>query len=129
MESVLNQGENGKHLWQQINWFSEQDGAHSTQISNKLSIDKTWAYREVYRYTGYQLHELKEENGTYYTEDGTDIKTVIREEVWKDPIFPYEAKRGLCTGCLWLYSGSGRVGLAKCAGYGVIYWILICWFT
>lgn len=92
MESVLNQGENGKHLWQQINWFSEQDGAHSTQISNKLSIDKTWAYREVYRYTGYQLHELKEENGTYYTEDGTDIKTVIREEVWKDPIFPYEAK-------------------------------------
>ena len=92
MESVLNQGENGKHLWQQINWFSEQDGAHSAQISNKLSIDKTWAYREVYRYTGYQLHELKEENGTYYTEDGTDIKTVIREEVWKDPIFPYEAK-------------------------------------
>lgn len=92
MESVLNQGENGMHLWQQINWFSEQDGAHSTQISNKLSIDKTWAYREVYRYTGYQLHELKEENGTYYTEDGTDIKTVIREEVWKDPIFPYEAK-------------------------------------
>ena len=37
MESVLNQGENGKHLWQQINWFSEQDGAHSTQISNKLT--------------------------------------------------------------------------------------------
>lgn len=83
MESVLNQGENGKHLWQQIKWFSEQDGAHGTQISNKLSIHKTWAYREVYRYTGYQLHELKEENGTYYTEDGTDIKTVIREEVWK----------------------------------------------
>ena len=48
--------------------------------------------RFLYRYTGYQLHELKEENGTYYTEDGTDIKTVIREEVWKDPIFPYEAK-------------------------------------
>lgn len=92
MESVLNQGENGKHLWQQIKWFSEQDGAHGTQISNKLSIHKTLAYREVYRYTGYQLHELKEENGTYYTEDGTDIKTVIREEVWKDPIFPYEAK-------------------------------------
>lgn len=81
MESVLNQGENGKHLWQQIKWFSEQDGAHGTQISNKLSIHKTLAYREVYRYTGYQLHELKEENGTYYTEDGTDIKTVIREEV------------------------------------------------
>lgn len=92
MESVLNQGENGMHLWQQIKWFSEQDGAHGTQISNKLSIHKTWAYREVYRYTGYQLHELKEENGTYYTEDGTDIKTVIREEVWKDPIFLYEAK-------------------------------------
>lgn len=69
-----------------------EDAAHGTQISNKLSVHKTWAYREVYRYTGYQLHELKEENGTYYTEDGTDIKTVIREEVWKDPIFPYEAK-------------------------------------
>ena len=103
MESVLNQGENGKHLWQQIKWFSEQDGAHGTQISNKLSIHKTWAYREVYRYTGYQLHELKEENGTYYTEDGTDIKTVIREEVWKDPIFPYEAKEDYAQAvCGWI---------------------------
>lgn len=34
-----------------------EDGAHGTQISNKLSVHKTWAYREVYRYTGYQLHE------------------------------------------------------------------------
>ena len=80
-----------------------EDGAHGTQISNKLSIHKTWAYREVYRYTGYQLHELKEENGTYYTEDGTDIKTVIREEVWKDPIFPYEAKEDYAQAvCGWI---------------------------
>ena len=80
-----------------------EDGAHGTQISNKLSVHKTWAYREVYRYTGYQLHELKEENGTYYTEDGTDIKTVIREEVWKDPIFPYEAKEDYSQAvCGWI---------------------------
>lgn len=103
MESALNQGENGKHLWEQIKWFSEQDGAHGTQISNKLSVHKVWAYREVYKYTGYQLNELKEENGTYYTEDGTDIKTLIREEVWKDPIFPYEAKEDYTKAvCSWI---------------------------
>ena len=49
------------------------------------------------------MHELKEENGTYYTEDGTDIKTVIREEVWKDPIFPYEAKEDYAQAvCGWI---------------------------
>lgn len=34
MELVLNQGENGKHLWEQIKWFSERDGAHGVQVSN-----------------------------------------------------------------------------------------------
>ncbi len=91
MESALNQGENGKHLWQQIKWFSGRDGAHGIQISNQLSDHKVLAYREVYRYTGYHLDELKEENGTYYTEDGTDVKMLIHEGVWQDPIFPYEA--------------------------------------
>ena len=103
MESVLNQGENGKHLWQQIKWFSERDGAHGFQVSNTLSYHKVLAYSEVYRYTGYQLDELKEENGTYYTEDGTDIKTLIHEEVGKDPIFPYEAKEDYVQAvCSWI---------------------------
>lgn len=103
MESVLNQGENGKHLWEQIKWFSERDGAHGVQISNKLSYHKTLAYSEVYRYTGNHLYELKEENGTYYTEDGTDIKKLIRDGVWKDPVFPYEAKEDYVKSvCGWI---------------------------
>ncbi len=127
MEITLNQGENGKHLWQQIKWFSERDGAHGTQVSNKLSDHKVLAYREVYRYTGYHLYELKEENATYYMEDGTDIKTLIREEVWKDPIFLYEAKEDYIKAvCSWI---GGRAGMEKCAGYGVVHWIFIGWFT
>ena len=109
MESVLNQGENGKHLWQQIKWFSEQDGAHGTQISNKLSYHKALAYREAYRYTGWRLSELKEADGTYYTEDGTDIKKLIREGVWKDSIFPYEAKEDYANAvCSWIQEVAER---------------------
>lgn len=109
MELVLNQGENGKHLWEQIKWFSERDGAHGVQVSNQLSYHKVLAYREVYRYTGYRLSELKEENGTYYTEDGTDIKVLIREGVWMDPIFPYEAKEDYANAvCSWIQEVAER---------------------
>lgn len=103
MESVLNQGSNGRNLWLAIQYFSERDGAHGVQVSNRLSYHKLWANNNVYRYTGYWLRELKEENGTYYTEDGTDVKTLIREGVWKDPIFPYEAKEDYANAvCGWI---------------------------
>lgn len=109
MESALNQGENGKHLWQQIKWFSERDGAHGAQISNKLSDHKVLAYREVYRYTGYHLYDLKEENGTYYTEEGTDVQTLIREGVSEDPNFPYGAKEDhIRAVCSWIQEVSER---------------------
>lgn len=63
----------------------------------------------MYRYTGYRLSELKEENGTYYTEDGTDIKVLIREGVWMDPIFPYEAKEDYANAvCSWIQEVAER---------------------
>ena len=109
MESVLNQGENGKHLWSRIKWFSERDGAHGVQVSDKLSYHKVLAYSEVNRYTGYQLNELREENGTYYTKDGADIKMLIREGVWNDPIFPYEAKEDYTQAvCSWIQEVAER---------------------
>lgn len=103
MESTLNHGNNGRNLWLAIEYFSKRDGAHGVQVSNRLSYHKLWANSEVYRYTGYRLNELKEENGTFYTEDGTAVKTLIREEVWKDPIFPYEAKEDYAQAvCNWI---------------------------
>lgn len=103
MESVLNQGSNGRNLWLAIEYFSGRDGAHGVQVSNPLSHHKLWANSEVYRYTGCRLSEMKEANGTYYTEDGTDIKKLIREGVWKDPIFPYEAKEDYAQAvCSWI---------------------------
>lgn len=109
MESALNQGSNGRNLWLAIQYFSERDGAHGVQVSNQLSHHKLWANSEVYRYTGCRLSELKEENGTYYTEDGTDIKTLIREGVWKDSIFPYEAKEDYANAvCSWIQEVAER---------------------
>lgn len=109
MESALNQGSNGRNLWLAIEYFSKRDGAHGVQVSNKLSYHKLWCNSEVYRYTDYRLSELKEENGTYYTEDGTDIKALIREGVWMDPIFPYEAKEDYTNAvCGWIQEVAER---------------------
>ncbi len=109
MELILNRGKNGELFWARIKWFSERDGAHGVQVSNTLSYHKTLAYREVHRYTGYLLNELKEANATYYTEDETDIKKLIREGVWNDSIFPYEAKEDHAQAvCSWIQEVAER---------------------
>lgn len=109
MEFALNQGNNGRNLWLAIEYFSGRDGAHGVQVSNQLSYHKLWANSEVYRYTGYRLNELKEADGTYYTEDGTDIKRLIHEGVRKDPIFPYKAKEDYTQAvCGWIQEVAER---------------------
>lgn len=99
MEMALNVGNNGKNLWEQIYYFSTRSVAESTQISNDegggegyARYKKYLAYQETYHWTGYKLNELREADGTYYTEDGKDITLLIRDAVWNDPEVPREFK-------------------------------------
>lgn len=94
MELALNVGDNGVHLWRHINNSATRDHVKSEQV-NKLSYSKYRAYHDIYNYTGYKLDELKEADGTYYTEDGTDIKEIIKKMVRKNADVPYGFKEGV----------------------------------
>ncbi len=91
MEAALNQGENGKNLYKHILYTSTQDGCNSTQVSPDSQL-KYQAYRQVYEYTGLKLNELEEKNSTYYTQDGTDIKELVKESVDKSGSVPGDYK-------------------------------------
>lgn len=100
MEAAFNVGNNGKNLWQHIYWCSTRDYTNSSQSGDTMSYHKHRVYQEVYKYTGYKLNELKELNDTYYTEDGTDIKVLIKDAVVKDLDVPLEYKTGAVQG-IW----------------------------
>jgi hypothetical protein len=80
MESALNAGSNGKNLFNHIYKCATQDGSNSTQVSS-ASYVKYRAYQQTYQYTGLKLNELTEKDGTYYTNDGTDIKDLVKKSV------------------------------------------------
>lgn len=76
MESALNVGDNGKNLYLHIKHCAAQDGANSSQITED-GVLKYQAYHQVLNFTGLELDKLEEKNGTYYTEDGIDIRDII----------------------------------------------------
>lgn len=91
MERALNQGDNGKNLYKHILTCSTQDGCNSTQISADSKL-KFQVFQEVYRYTSLDLRELDEKNGTYYTEEGKDIKELVRAAVAQSDQVPGDYK-------------------------------------
>lgn len=94
MELALNVGDNGVYLWRHINNSATRDHVKSEQV-NTLSYKKHQTYEQVKHFTGYKLDELREADGTYYTEDGTDIKDIIKKMVMKDADVSFEYKAGI----------------------------------
>ena len=76
MGAALNVGDNGKNLYLHIKHCATQDGANSSQITED-GVLKYQAYHQVLNFTGLELDKLEEKNGTYYTEDGIDIRDII----------------------------------------------------
>lgn len=91
MEQVLNQGENGKNLYKHILYTSTQDGCNSSQVSPDAQL-KYQAYQQTYEYTGLKLNEMEERDGTYYTQDGTDIKELVKKSVDESDSVPKDYK-------------------------------------
>lgn len=80
MEAALNVGENGKNLYIHVLYYSFRDGADSSQYSFN-GLKKNWIYHDVLKYTGMELNNLEERDGTYYTQDGIDICDLVKKGI------------------------------------------------
>ncbi len=76
IEKILNEGDNSKNLYSHIS-KAVRKSEDSTQITKEKS-DKLSLYWVIRHETGYDLRELKNENGRFYTEDGKDILDIFR---------------------------------------------------
>ena len=109
METALNVGDNGKNLFTHIYKCATQDGCNSTQVSS-ASYMKYQAYQQVYTFTGLKLNELSEKNGTYYTEDGQDVLSVVNIAIDKSDDVPKDYKAQMKAWIPELVSGISKIG-------------------
>lgn len=109
MENALNVGDNGKNLFTHIYKCATQDGCNSTQVSS-ASYMKYQAYQQVYTFTGLKLNEMSEKNGTYYTEDGQDVLSVVNTAIDKSDDVPKDYKAQMKAWIHELVSGISKIG-------------------
>lgn len=109
MESALNVGDNGKNLFTHIYKCATQDGCNSTQVSS-ASYMKYQAYQQVYTFTGLKLNEMSEKNGTYFTEDGQDVLSVVNTAIDKSDDVPKDYKAQMKAWIHELVSGISKIG-------------------
>ena len=109
MENALNVGDNGKNLFTHIYKGATQDGCNSTQVSS-VSYMKYQAYQQVYTFTGLKLNEMSEKNGTYYTEDGQDVLSVVNTAIDKSDDVPKDYKAQMKAWIHELVSGISKIG-------------------
>ena len=109
MENALNVGDNGKNLFTHIYKCATQDGCNSTQVSS-VSYMKYQAYQQVYTFTGLKLNEMSEKNGTYYTEDGQDVLSVVNTAIDKSDDVPKDYKAQMKAWIHELVSGISKIG-------------------
>lgn len=109
MENALNVDDNGKNLFSHIYKCSTQDGCNSTQVSS-ASYMKYQAYQQVYTFTGLQLNEMSEKNGTYYTENGQDVLSLVNIAIDKSDDVPKEYKAQMKAWIQELVSDISKIG-------------------
>lgn len=109
MENALNTGDNGKYLFTHIYKCATQDGCNSTQVSS-ASYMKYQAYQQVYTFTGLKLNEMSEKNGTYYTQDGHDVLSLVNAAIDKSDVVPKDYKAQMKTWIHELVSGISKIG-------------------
>ncbi len=81
MEKLLNQGANGKNLWNHV-WRSMHD-ADQKMVNSQISEEKQQHYalwHTIKQTTGYDVREATYKNGKYLLKDGTDLLAEYKEK-------------------------------------------------
>lgn len=81
MEAALNVGDNGRQLFFRLNQHYTRDWQPDHGQITAAGADKYQAYRQVYDLTGLKLNELAARDGTFRTEDGTDVRELVNAAV------------------------------------------------
>lgn len=88
MEDALNVGNNGKNLFLHIRHIAGQGGSTQITSENKTKYHAAQLIRE---YTGLDIREMTEKDGTFYTDDGEDIIGIVNKAV--DKKVPYDYRK------------------------------------
>lgn len=72
---------------------------------------KYQAYQQVFTYTGLKLNQMLEKNGTYYTEDGQDILSLVNTAIDKSDDVPKDYKAQMKSWIHELVSGTLKTTL------------------
>jgi hypothetical protein len=83
IEDALNVGDNGKELFLHIYKATQQEKCESNQI-DRISNLKYQANAAIHEYTGLNLYEMSQRDGTFYTKDGKDIRLQLKQDIEKN---------------------------------------------
>ena len=83
IEDALNVGDNGKKLFLHIYKATQQEKCESNQI-DRISNLKYQANAAIHEYTGLNLYEMSQRDGTFYTKDGKDIRLQLKQDIEKN---------------------------------------------
>ncbi|OCL87470.1 hypothetical protein AAX26_00555 [Aliarcobacter thereius] len=89
LEDVLNTADNSKNLFTHI---IQSDYEYKNTQINRSNEDKYQIFHEIKNKTGYDLRDLENKDGKFFTEDGTDIIELYKEEIMKSNDIPEEYK-------------------------------------
>ncbi len=79
IEAALNQGRNGYYLYEHISFCDPVNyGAEEPLQYISGDKEKMVVYHFVNRLTGYDIGELENRNGKFYTPDGKDLWEVLK---------------------------------------------------
>lgn len=81
MEAALNAGDNGKELLFHLQQHYTRDWRPDNGQFTKANSDKYQAYHQVYDLTGLKLDELSAHDGTFWTQDGQDVREIASDAI------------------------------------------------
>ena len=84
VNEILKEGENAKELF---NYTLQNSGS-----VNQEALTKYKAYQNIKNLTGENLGELTLRNGNFYTEEGRNILSLVKQGIDKDTLIPQDFK-------------------------------------
>lgn len=84
VNEILKEGDNAKELF----YYTLQN----SRSVNQEALTKYKAYQNVKNLTGENLSELTLRNGNYYTEEGKNVLSLIKQGIDKDTLIPQDFK-------------------------------------
>lgn len=96
IEKLLNEGDNGKNLWNHA-WICMHDSDNEI-VNSQANMTKANQYslwHELYNTTGYDIRNASYRNGTFIAEDGTDLLALFKKTVKNSAGYELYSKRFL----------------------------------